>query len=193
MSGRSVYFGGSRGLSSSLVVRSVVWAALAAGFSVRTGCAIGADSLVISAVLAAGWLSRLAVFAAFGPGGAGALSCSASSLVGRVYRAGAQVVFSSLLSCRPAARLAARSRAALLGSAIACFFLAPGSFARSGSLLAAAAAVRSGIPVYVFSCGFAGAPPALAGLAGFWQRAFLWGFPCWLWSAGQKSILKKEI
>ena len=65
-----VGFCGSRSLppSSSALVASIVGSVLRSGRGVAAGCALGADALVVSSVLAVpGVASRLSVFAAFGP------------------------------------------------------------------------------------------------------------------------------
>jgi hypothetical protein len=189
----AVLFGGSRNLISGEVVGSVVGAALAAGFQVRAGCARGADALVVSSVVAAGAASRLSVFCAF-PGFGGRVP-AASDQVGvlAAARAGASVFFSSF--CGPdRAVLAARSRSAVAGARFCCWFLSPSGAAAgssSGSLLAAAFAVRCGRPVFVFACGFWGPPPLLSGCAGSWVRVQLWGFPVWRWLPDQLKLSKK--
>ena len=179
----AVLFGGSRNLISGEVVSAVVSAALAAGFQIRSGCARGADSLVVSAVVAAGAADRLSVFCAFpGFGGRVPAVCDQVGVLAAA-RAGARLFFSSF--CAPVrAVLAARSRSAVVGSRFCCWFLSPAGAAAgssSGSLLAAAFAVSQGIPVFVFGCGFWGPPAPLAGCAGSWVRVQLWGFPAWRW------------
>lgn len=167
-----ISLGGSRSLQSQPVVAAVVAAALAAGFSVQTGCAAGADALVIRSVLAAGAAGRLVVFSAFFPGGAPAL-------VSEAFAAGARVFFSSF-SGPLAARLAARSRSAVVSASVCAWFLSPsGQAAGSGSLKAAAFAAKSGKPVFVFQCGVPYAPASIG--AGCWLPSKLWGFPCWRW------------
>jgi len=184
--GAAVAFGGSRSLPSSFsgLVASVVGAVLASGASIRVGCAVGADALVLSSAVASGPASSVSVFSFFGPGGAGAWSGSAVSAVLAASAAGASVSWwagggpSSGVPFR--ARLAVRSRACVSGSFAACFFLASPSSA--GSLGAAAAAVRSGAFVAAFACGFSGPPVALFGVpAGSWVPASFFGFSCWLW------------
>lgn len=174
----TIFFGGSRHLLSASVVSAFVRSALAAGFSLRSGCATGADALTINAVLAAGAASRLSVFCAFV-----GFSPSTPARFLAAARAGAKVYFSSF-SGPVSAVLAARSRSAVVGSRFCVWFLSPAGAARgssSGSLLAAAFAASKGIPVFVASCGFAHAPALLAGLSGSWVRVQLWGFPVWRW------------
>ena len=66
-----VGFCGSRDLpvsaADSALVSGVVGSVLSGGRGVAVGCAVGADALVVSSVLALGASSRLCVFAAFGP------------------------------------------------------------------------------------------------------------------------------
>ncbi len=186
----SVYFGGSRVFNSSNVVFHVVKAALLAGHSVRVGCSVGADSAVIKSVLSLGFSLRLHVFAIGTPSGQGFLpAVSACGAVRMAKRSGALVSWlaGGSLAVPARARLAVRTRQALSGARLACFFLSPGASASGGSLQAAAQAVRRGLSTFVFSCGF-GQPPALQGLAGRWVRSSLWGFPCWFWWVAQKSL-----
>lgn len=180
MNKRIVFLGGSRDLISGEVVGVLVGAALSRGLDLRTGCAQGADALVVSSVLAAGAADRLSVFAAFNASGSDVPVPSDRAGVFSAKAAGSRVFFSAF-SGPARARLAARSRAALVGVSLACWFLSPSSSATSGSLKAAAFAVKSGIPVVVFSCGFSVVPPSLLGCPGSWLRLSLWGFPCWRW------------
>jgi len=171
-----ILVGGSRFLPPSSVLRSVLGAALAAGCTVRVGCATGADEQALRFVLAA-QPARLAIFAAFGPSGAGAWRCSAVSAVLAAAAAGVPVSWwaGSGASFPLRARLALRSRAALAGADLALFFN-PGP----GSLAVAAHAVSAGIPAFAF-----GPRPAALPGAGSWQPARLWGFPCWRWLPAQ--------
>jgi len=179
---KSVLFGGSRSLPSSLILRQVVSAFLALGGSVAVGCATGADAQVISVALAQRATSQLAVFAAFGSGGSGAWACSAVSVVRSAAVAGAQVTWwaGGQLSLPLRARLACRSRAALAGCAAAVFF-EPGP----GSLSVAAVAVSRGLPVFAFATA---APALVPGCAGAWVAASFCGFSCWAWSAAQQPL-----
>ncbi|MFZ6029854.1 MAG: hypothetical protein ACOYYS_19240 [Chloroflexota bacterium] len=170
-----VLFGGSRSLTPSPIVAQVVGAHLAAGGQVVTGCAIGADAQVIQCCPSA------RVFAAFGPGGAGAWLGSAVAQVaahpGRVtWWAGGPV------SVPLRARLIKRSIAALAGCSAAVFF-EPGP----GSLAVAAQAVKRGLPVFAFQ----GSTPApVHGAAGCWQPGRFAGFACWQWQpAGVQPAL----
>lgn len=170
-----VFFGGGRGLVSSPLVAPVVAAVLARGASVSCGCCVGADALVLSAVLAQGATSRLRVQSAFSALGAGAWSGSAVSVVQACSAAGASVSWlaGGALSVPLRARLFRRSVAGLAGCSAALFF-APGS----GSLAVAGQAVRLGVPVWVF-CAVAPASPR--GCSGSWVAVRLLGFGCWRW------------
>ena len=168
-----VVFGGSRSLSASFapLVSRVVSASLARGFSLRVGCARGADRLVVAAVLAQSAADRLSVFCAGFPG---------SRLVA-AGAAGARVVpWAGGASSLPAvARLALRSRRSAVGCSVAVFFLS--SPASRGSLVCAGFASSIGAAVFVFSCGFSGAPAPLPGCAGSWRPSSLASCPCWRW------------
>ena len=168
-----VVFGGSRSLSASFfpLVAQVVSASLARGFSLRVGCARGADDLVVRAVSAADLLPRLAVFCA----GAPPLSLSQSVL------SSARVVpFAGGSAAVPIrARLALRSKRAVQGCSVAVFFLSLPAL--SGSLKAASFAAAEGCQVFAFSCGFSGAPAPLADQAGAWLPSSLASCPCWRW------------
>jgi len=193
----SVLFGGSRSLPASFapLVSRVVGAVLAGPQSVSVGCAAGADALALSAALAAlpgsSAFARLALFCVGSASGSGFWSGSAPwSLLSaaaarcRVFwfaGGGPEVPFR--------ARLLRRSLAALAGCSSAVFFLSSPS--SSGSLSVAAAAVRAGQPVFVFSCGFSGPPAPLSSVpAGSWSPSAFLGFPCWSWvpTAAQLSL-----
>jgi len=169
-----VAFGGSRVLAPSFrpLISRVVAAALLRGFSVRVGCARGADAFVVSAVLACSAASRLSIFCVANP---------TSRFFARAAARGARVV--SWAGGQPSipivARLALRSRRSVVGCSVAVFFLA--SPTSAGSLGCAAAAVGGGSQVFAFSCGFVGAPALLSGHAGSWQPARLGGSPCFSW------------
>lgn len=183
---KSVFLGGSRNLNSSHIVSAVVSSALPRFHSIRTGCAQGADSLVIDAMLDAGEAKRLKVFSAFDSTFSNIPYPCDWRNVYRAQQAGAHVFFSSF-SGHARARLAARSRSSVVGASFAAWFLSPGSVSSSGSLKAAAFAVRHGIPIASFSCGFFSPPPSLLGLSGSWLRSLLWGFPCWRWLPNLKG------
>jgi hypothetical protein len=180
-----VAFGGSRSLSSSfapLVARVV--AALGGG-GVSVGCAAGADQAVVVAALAAGL--PLSVFAVGSSSGAGFWSGSAPL---SLLRSCPSVVWSAGGSAAVPfrARLLRRSLAALAGCSSLVLFLASPSSA--GSLAVAGAAVSRGLPVFAFSCGFAGAPLAPRGCAGAWVACVVAGVSAWRWSpAGAQLAL----
>ena len=184
-----VMFGGSRSLPAIPffpLVQAVVSSWLSAGGQVSVGCAAGADQLVISSVLSAGWASVLSVFAVGASSGAGFWSGSAPlSLLVSAAAAGASVRW--LAGGGPQvpfrARLLKRSLAALAGCSTAVFFLASPS--SPGSLRVAAAAAQQGLRVFAFSCGFTCAPLPLAGCAGAWVFSSFCGFPCWAWRSAQ--------
>jgi hypothetical protein len=177
-----VLFGGSRVFSGQALVSQVVGDHLAAGGSVSTGCATGADAQVVATCLAAGAATRLSVCAAFGPGGRGSWFRSSVSGVQAAAAAGARVSWlaGGSLSLPLAVRLFRRSWAALVGCSAAVFF-EPGP----GSLSVAAAAVGRGLPVFVFSTA---TPGCLRGCCGSWAPAVFAGLPCWAWSSGQLPL-----
>lgn len=179
----SFHLGGSRSLLPSPLVGQVVASVLAAGHSVRVGCAVGADQFVISAALVQP--ARLHVFAAFSASGSGSWSGSAVAAVSAAASAGASVSFlaGGSLSVPLVGRLMARSRAALSGCAASVFFLASPS--SSGSLAVAACAVRVGQPVFAFC---AAVPASPRGCFGRWVPAFFFSFPCWRWAPAQASL-----
>ena len=171
---------GSRSLSSSAasIVNQVVHSLLSAGRGIAVGCAAGADAAVVSSVLAAGAGSRLKIYAAFGPGGAGTAGrLSALSVVSQAAASGVPV---SWWAGGPASvplrgRLASRSLAcvrSVLGSGAGAGLVAfvsvlpsrswgSGAFPScgSGSWSSVAAAAKLGLPVVVFPVG------ALVGVA----------------------------
>jgi hypothetical protein len=120
---RSLPAGGAGAIASAL-------AGLPPGSRVAVGCCVGADAAVLAALPA----SRLAVFAAFGPGGAGACSLSAVGPVALAASAGASV--SWWAGGGPAvplyARLAARTRA-VVAAASSGLLLFPASPSSRGS------------------------------------------------------------
>lgn len=163
-------------------IGSVVKELLADGRFLVAGCATGADALVLSAALAARAVSRVRVFAAFGPGGAGACRWSAVDVVSRFAAAGGSVIWwaGGGLHVPLAMRLALRTRALVASaSALVVFFASPAS---RGSLLACRCATRSGLPIVAFPLGFAAAllPPPGPGVwqpvagAGIWSGAWRW-------------------
>jgi hypothetical protein len=165
---RSLPAGGAGAIASAL-------AGLPPGSRVAVGCCVGADAAVLAALPA----SRLAVFAAFGPGGAGACSLSAVGPVALAASAGASV--SWWAGGGPAvplyARLAARTRA-VVAAASSGLLLFPASPSSRGSWLAARLAVARGLAVVVVPLSFsASALPPLGPrawapsplVAGAWQ------------------------
>ena len=145
----------------------------AAGRQLAVGCCVGADAAVLAAVPAA----SLRVFAAFGPGGAGACPVSAVAAVEAAATAGAAVAWwaggGAAVPLR--ARLAARSRA-VVAAAVPTPGRAPGlvaflsSPASRGSLAACALAAASGFVVVAFPVAFPAAclPATLGGVPGVW-------------------------
>lgn len=154
-------------------------AAAAAGCSGwRVGCCVGADQLAVSALVGAGQAQRVRVFAAFGPGGAGACSLSAVSSVSAAAAAGASVSWwaggGAAVPLR--GRLAARSAACVRGASALLLF-SPGA----GSLaVAGAAAVAAGVPVWAVA---PAAPAPVPGFSGAWVRGSFLGFAAWCWVA----------
>lgn len=167
-----VGFCGSRGLRGSVaagLVSRVVASVVGGGRGVAVGCAVGADSLVLSSCLRAGVVGR--VFSVFGFGGSGALSSSAVGSVRAAAAAGWSVVWwagGGPVRWSVRQRLARRSRrlvrfvaASPAGSGLVAF-VARGRSA--GSWLSVRAAVRAGLPVVVFPVGWV--PLALGGPGG---------------------------
>jgi hypothetical protein len=207
-SGR-VAFAGSRSLGpwAAGLVGSVVRAAAASGASVGVGCCRGADHLVLSAALPALLpvsVRRLRVFAAFGPGGAGALPSASPSLVLAAAGSGVPVSWwaGGGLRVPPRARLARRSRALVSWAAagpgpgaFVCFLASPVS---RGSLRAAAFAASLGLPVLAFPVGCLSPVPPLASPAppGRWSRVSGLGPgvpPAWLWAPDQAPLTEQEV
>ena len=182
----SIHIGGSRSLSPTPIVGQVVRAILASGQAVHVGCALGADQAVIQAASRVpARHSFLVVFAAFGPGGAGAWSGSAVQAVSQAKQAGFLVHFlaGGPLAVPLVGRLMRRSQAALAGCSASVFFLAsPGC---PVSLAVAGKAVAAGQPVFAF-CSVC--PQAPRGCAGRWVSALFLGFPCWQWSPAQGAL-----
>lgn len=177
----SVYFGGSRSLTSSPIIGQVVSAVLGQGLGVHVGCSAGADALVIQSVRSS-LFSQVRVFSAFSASGAGAWSGSAVQVVQAFARAGGSVSWlaGGSLAVPLAGRLISRSVAGLRGCSSAVFF-SPGS----GSLAVAGHAVKAGIPVFAFGPVPSGVP---AGCAGSWVASSFHGFACWAWQSAQLSL-----
>ena len=161
---------------------SVVSFALAAvsPVAVSVGCCLGADAVALGCLAP----SRLRVFAAFGPRGAGACRWSAVAAVSVCAALGARVSWwaGGGLAVPLPARLAARTRA-VVGAASSGLLLFPASPSSRGSWLAARLALARGLPVVAFPLGFApGELPVLG--RGAWQPASWRGG--WRWvSAGR--------
>ena len=161
---------GSRSLppGGRALVGAVCRALMGAGLSLSVGCCVGADAVALAAVVAAGRASRLSVFAAFGPGGAGACSLSAVPVVLSAARAGAAVSWlaGGPLSVPLARRLVARSAAVVAAASVGAvvFFGSPSS---AGSALVCCLAAARGLPVVAFPLGFPAASLPLPA-AGAW-------------------------
>ena len=183
---QSVYFGGSRSLVFSPVLSIVVLSVLASRRSAHVGCAAGADTLVIKALSVHAGRGRLFVFAAGGSCGSGFWAGSAPLSLLRSVSGSVSWWAGGGAAVPLKARLIKRSVAGFSGCSAAVFFLAsPGS---SGSLAVAARAVKAGLPVFVFCCGFAGSPAPLANQAGQWVKSSFSGFSCWQWQSAQASL-----
>lgn len=188
--GPLVAFVGSRSLPGSAAPRvsALVGSVLASGRRVGVGCASGADSLVVSSVLAAAGGRSLSFFCAFGPSGLGALSVSLplASVVALVaagarclwWAGGGPVAGGRVPPAR--SRLAGRSLALVRAAAasprpgaglVALVSAAPPrSFGPalpgrwpscgSGSWSAAGAAALLGLPVFVFPVAWSAFSPA---------------------------------
>ena len=180
MTSKNVTFGGSRTLARSFfpLIRQVVLASLDSGFSVRVGCARGADELVIGACAHAQQLEHLAIFCAGDP---------PRRLSNAVLETARVVPFAGGIGAIPIrARLALRSKRAAQGCTVAVFFLdVPDS---RGSLNTAAVAAAQGSQVFCFSCGFSG-PPAPLSCAGSWMPCTLAEEPAWRFEPAQKPLL----
>ena len=74
----SVAFLGSRSFSDGAAVSAVLSAVVSAGLSVRVGCCVGADALVLRSSLECSSISSVSCYSAFGPDGS--LSCSLSAV-----------------------------------------------------------------------------------------------------------------
>jgi len=192
-------FCGSRSLPvpARPLVSSVVSAVLSGSPArVAVGCSVGADSLVLSSVPSSA-LSRVSVFAAFGPGGRGGCSLSAVSAVLSAARGGASVRWWSggQLAVALKLRLARRSVALVRflslhrPSALVCFLSSPKS---RGSLLACRLAARLGVTVFVFCVGFS--PSRLRRLAlGSWVLVQLGGHTVLQWQPSPTAVKLRRL
>lgn len=179
---QSVLIGGSRNLSAQFApLVGAVAQAVAQSALVHVGCSAGADQLALQALSPA----QVQVFAAGAQSGQGFVTSSATSAVMQAAQAGAAVSWlaGGALHVPIRARLIRRSLAALAGCSQAVFFV--NSAQSSGSLAVAAKAAQAGKPVFVFSCGFSGAPAPLKGCAGSWVQSSFAGRQCWQWSPAQ--------
>ncbi len=184
LSSKSVIaFGGSRSFHFSDEVFKVVEKVVASAASVRVGCALGADELVIKLVLGLQAAKKLTVCAVFDRASRGSWRDSAVQSVLLAEAMSASVLWCSGggLQVPLIARLARRSRAVISGSSAFVLFLSPGVSSSSGSCSAASFAVSSGVPVFAFS---AEVPPALS-VAGRWVASSFAGQSCWWFSPDQ--------
>lgn len=176
---------GSRGLGPcGGLVSAVVRSCASAGFSFASGCASGADSLCVSAVLSAG-LSPL-VFAVGSSSGSGFWRSSSPLASSGFPGCSVRWLAGGSLSVPLVPRLRARSlalvsflsscsRSALVG------FVWGGPVRSPGSWLSLRAAVSAGVPVVVFPVGcsvrrfarFGRGRWVVAG-SGVWSRGFVW-------------------
>ena len=181
-----VAFAGSRSLSPSFspLVQSVLSSVIRSGRSVSVGCCIGADQFTLSALpVDSGFC-----FAAFGSGGVGSCSLSAVSKVSAFADRGGSVNYWAGGKGELKERLATRTQAVINSASVSVvvFFSSPVSI---GSALACRLAIRRGLPVIAFSCGFDGSDlPLLSsgswvqvGGSGIWSTA-------WRWTCSQSSI-----
>ena len=187
-SSSSIGFCGSRSIQStaspliSMVAHSVLSSSDA---RLAVGCSTGVDRYVIEAIPKSA-LSRVSIFAAFGPDGAGSCNLSAVSTVVRAVGGGASVRWwsggSALVPIRQ--RLALRSvalaqhLAASSPSTLICFLSSPES---GGSILACRRAAQLGVPVMVICIGFLPAQLPRLRKRGSWIQAQIGGFPAVVW------------
>lgn len=190
----AVGFAGSRSRVSpdgayDLVSR-VVSSALVAGLPLSVGCCCGFDAAVISSWIARAPCPRspLAVFAAFGPLGAGTLNSSSVFVERAACWPGASVSWWSGggPDVAPRDRLRARSSALVASlpasAAFVCFF---GPGVPRGSRRSSRLAAARGLAVFGFAVGRSSPLPvlvpggrwvAVAG-PGVWSSAFRWVSP----------------
>ena len=191
---RAVMVCGSRSVSASArrLIGEVVSGLLDEGRVLVAGCATGADAAVLAAALSAGCVSRVRVFAAFGPGGAGACRWSAVSTVSRFAAAGGQVAWwaGGGVSVPLSVRLPLRTCVAVAASScLVAFFRTPGS---RGSRLACRSAARGGLPVAAFPLDFSGARlPSLGN--GAWRPSGKTGIrgAAWRWVPAQDGLFSR--
>ena len=184
----SIGFCGSRSIQStaspliSLVAHSVL---SSSDVRLAVGCSVGVDRYVIEAIPRSA-LSRVSIFAVFGPGGAGSCNLSAVSTVVKAVGGGASVRWWSggaqFVPIRQ--RLALRSvalvryLAASPLSTLICFLSSPES---SGSILACRRAAQLGVPLMVICIGFPPAQLPRLRKRGSWIQTQIGGFPAVVW------------
>ena len=191
----TVGFAGSRSLpdEAESLVRRVVRGAAAAGRSLATGCAVGADAFALRAAVDLRAAEQLTVFSAFGPYGFGAWRDSAIGPVLNAAKAGAKVRWFAggpeAVDLR--ARLAARTFALVSflacrpGSSLVVFLAKPE--ARGGSWLAVRAAMGRGVRVVVYPVGFPASELPSPGGGGQWAPVSLGGLPGGvMWRPGEQ-------
>jgi hypothetical protein len=196
---------GSRSLppEASAVVAAVARELVVGGCSIVTGCCVGADAAVLTALAGTGSCAAgaprgtpsLRVLATFGPvsppwpvarytAPGASRDHSAVAAVADALLAGADVRWwaGGGPSVPLRARLAARTRAVVAEASTLVLFPASPAVAGSGSWLAAQCAVARSLPVVAFPLGF---PPAAlpslgagawgpVGSAGVWAGAWRW-------------------
>jgi hypothetical protein len=205
----AVAVAGSRSLppEACAVVSAVARELIAGGCSIVTGCCVGADAAVLTALAGAGSCAAgapLRVLAAFGPvsppwpaahytAPGASRDYSAVAAVAEALLAGADVRWwaggGSDVPLR--ARLSRRTRAVVAEASALVLLPSSPAVVGSGSWLAASAAADRGLPVVAFPLGFpAAALPSLGagawvpvGGSGVWAGA-------WRWMPGQGELFK---
>ena len=189
-----VAFAGSRNLRGAPLSLVTAQARQVAGlgYALAVGCCVGVDAAVLDAVPPA----ALQVFAAFGAGfnAPGSWKGSAISSVRAVARAGGQCSWwaGGGYQVPLSARLARRTQAVVAAADVALFAFVSSAGSR-GTALACRAAVRQGLPVYVWAKSFAHLPLLESG---YWALAPVGslllpalhsvgisnsGWQCWYW------------
>jgi len=186
LSSGPVAVAGSRALPAggAAQVSQVCQALVAGGRQLVVGCATGADQAAVQLVP----VKAVQLFAAFGPGGAGAGPASAVSTVARYAGAGGAVTWwagggpGKCLSVR----LVRRTRAVVgaAGAGLVVFFASPSS---RGSLLAARFALARGLPVLAVPVGLPASGLPLLG-PGSWSAVGGGVCSSWVWVPGQASL-----
>lgn len=187
---RVVLLGGSRALppAGRSLARDLGADLAYQRLDLHVGCAPGADEAAFAGFSQIAPLGSVVVFAVGGPS-AGFPAGGPPAWVAAAAAAGVSVRWWA--GGPPAvplrARLARRSRAALVGVDAAAWVVS--SPASRGSLGAAAAAAAAGVPVFVFAVGFS--PAALPGLgAGRWISAPFLDRAAVRWRPDQLSFLE---